>query len=66
LAAAGVLGGAFWALLFGLILFIPFIGTAIGTGMGALMGSLSDVGIDDDFIRSLRDQAKPGHRPSLS
>jgi uncharacterized membrane protein len=60
LAGAGALGGAFWGLLFGLIFFIPLLGLAIGAGAGAVGGSLSDVGIDDDFIKRTRDQVKPG------
>jgi uncharacterized membrane protein len=60
LAGAGALGGAFWGLLFGLIFFVPLLGMAIGAGMGALAGSMSDVGIDDDFINSARDQITPG------
>jgi uncharacterized membrane protein len=46
--------------LFGLIFFIPIIGLAIGAGMGALMGSMTDVGIDDDFINQVRTQITPG------
>jgi uncharacterized membrane protein len=60
MAGAGALGGAFWGLLFGLIFFIPIIGLAIGAGMGALAGSMTDVGIDDEFIRSVRDKITPG------
>ena len=59
-AAAGALGGAFWGMLFGLIFFIPLLGLAIGAGMGALMGSLTDVGIDDSFIKQARDKIGPG------
>jgi uncharacterized membrane protein len=57
---AGALGGAFWGLLFGLIFFVPLLGLAIGAGMGALMGSMTDVGIDDTFIKSVRDKVTPG------
>ena len=60
LAGAGALGGAFWGMLFGLIFFIPLLGLAIGAGMGALMGSMGDVGIDDAFIKRMRDEIKPG------
>ena len=60
LTAAGALGGAFWGMLFGLIFFVPLLGLAIGAGMGALAGSLTDVGIDDAFIRRVRDEIKPG------
>ena len=57
---AGALGGTFWGLLFGLIFFIPLIGAAIGAGLGALAGSMVDVGIDDDFIDSVRKHVTPG------
>jgi drug/metabolite transporter (DMT)-like permease len=46
--------------LFGLIFFMPFLGAAIGAGTGALSGSLADVGIDDDFIRQVREKVTPG------
>jgi uncharacterized membrane protein len=60
LAGSGALGGSFWGLLFGLIFFVPLLGMAIGAGMGALAGSMSDVGIDDRFIKDVRDQVTPG------
>jgi uncharacterized membrane protein len=60
LTGAGALGGAFWGMLFGLIFFVPLLGMAIGAGMGALAGSMSDVGIDDSFIRRMRDEIQPG------
>lgn len=60
LTAAGALSGGFWGLLFGLIFFVPFLGAAIGAGMGALMGHFTDIGIDDEFIKSVRDQVTPG------
>ena len=57
---AGAGWGAFWGFLFGLIFFVPLLGAAIGAGFGALFGSMADVGIDDDFIESLRDQVTEG------
>lgn len=60
LAAAGALGGSFWGLLFGLLFFVPFLGMAVGAAMGAMSGSMADVGIDDDFIRRVRDEVTPG------
>jgi uncharacterized membrane protein len=60
LAGAGALGGAFWGMLFGLIFFVPLLGMAVGAGMGALMGSLGDVGIDDAFVRRMRDEIQSG------
>jgi uncharacterized membrane protein len=60
MGGAGALGGAFWGFLLGLIFFVPFLGAAIGAGMGALTGSMADVGIDDDFIRQVREKVTPG------
>jgi uncharacterized membrane protein len=60
LAAAGALGGSFWGLLFGLIFLMPLLGMAIGAAAGALSGSMADVGIDDDFIKQVRDEITPG------
>jgi uncharacterized membrane protein len=59
-AGAGATWGAFWGFLFGLIFFVPFLGAAIGASTGALSGSLADVGIDDDFIKQVRDKVTPG------
>ena len=60
LTGAAALGGAFWGFLFGLLFFIPFLGLAIGAGMGALAGSMTDVGISDDFIKSVRSEVTQG------
>lgn len=60
LAGAGALGGAFWGMLFGLIFFMPFLGAAIGAITGAIAGHFTDYGIDDNFIKQVRDQVTPG------
>lgn len=60
LTSAAAMGGAFWGMLFGLIFFVPLLGMAIGAGMGALTGSMTDVGIDDSFIRRMREEIQPG------
>src|SRR3954451_20826294 len=60
LTGAGALGGAFWGLLFGLLFFVPLFGMAIGAAAGAVSGSLADVGIDDEFIESVRSEVQPG------
>ena len=39
---------------------MPFLGAAMGAAGGALGGSLDDVGIDDDFIRQVREKVTPG------
>ena len=56
-ASSGLLSGALWGGLVGLLFLNPLagfaIGGAVGAGAGALSGSLSDYGIDDNFIKSL-------------
>src|SRR3712207_2720273 len=60
LAGMGALDGAFWGFLLGLIFFVPLLGMAVGAAAGALGGSLTDVGIDDDFINRVRDKVTEG------
>ncbi|MCD4523928.1 DUF1269 domain-containing protein [Nocardioides sp. cx-173] len=60
LIATGMLGGMFWGLLFGVIFFIPLIGLVVGAASGAVFGSLTDIGIDDDFIADVRKHVTPG------
>lgn len=57
---SGALGGAFWGLLFGLLFFIPIFGMAVGAAMGAIAGHFARYGIDEDFIKQVRDQITPG------
>jgi uncharacterized membrane protein len=60
MAGAGAGWGAFWGFLFGLIFFMPFLGAAIGASMGGMSGALADVGIDDDFIKEVREKVTEG------
>jgi uncharacterized membrane protein len=60
LVGSGAMGGMFWGMLFGLIFFVPLLGAAIGAGIGALAGSMTDVGISDDFINSVKQRVTPG------
>ncbi|MET9730796.1 DUF1269 domain-containing protein [Streptomyces sp. NPDC006458] len=60
LAGVGALSGTFWGMLFGLIFFMPLLGAAIGAAAGALGGKMADVGIDDDFIDSVKSKVTPG------
>ncbi len=60
MAGVGALGGAFWGMLFGLLFFIPVLGLAVGAAMGAIAGSMSDVGIDDKFIKQVGESITPG------
>ena len=60
LAASGAVGGGFWGMLIGLIFLNPILGAVVGAGAGAAAGALSDVGIDDDFMKNLAEQLQPG------
>jgi len=60
MAGVGALGGSFWGFLFGLIFFVPLLGAAVGAAVGGLSGSLADVGIDDSFIKRIRENVTPG------
>jgi uncharacterized membrane protein len=60
MSGVGALSGAFWGMLFGLIFFIPIFGMVVGAALGALAGSMADVGISDDFIRSVRSKVTEG------
>jgi uncharacterized membrane protein len=60
LMGVGALGGAFWGLLFGLIFLVPLLGAAVGAATGAFAGTLTDVGIDDGFIKEVRETVTPG------
>jgi uncharacterized membrane protein len=60
LAAGGAAGGALWGGLIGLIFFVPLFGMALGAATGAASGALSDVGVDDNFMKDLGTQLKPG------
>ena len=58
--SGAILGGAFWGLLFGLIFLVPLLGAAVGAATGAFAGTLTDVGIDDGFIKEVRKTVTPG------
>ncbi len=60
LTALGAASGGFWGLLVGMLFFNPLIGVALGAGAGALSASMTDVGINDDFMRELGQRLKPG------
>ncbi len=50
---AGAVGGGFWGALVGLLFLNPLIGAALGAGAGAISGRMTDIGINDDFLRDV-------------
>jgi uncharacterized membrane protein len=63
-AARGGVNGALWGTLIGALFLDPFAGMAIGgvagAAAGAAVGALRDIGIDDDLIREIGQQLRPG------
>src|SRR5947209_9793432 len=55
LSRVGVLDGGFWGMLFGLLFSVPFFGVTAGTAIGALANHFAHYGIDEDFIKKVRD-----------
>ena len=60
LTAAGATTGALWGGLVGLLFLMPLAGLLVGGATGAVMGKLTDVGIDDEFIDAVKQQVTPG------
>ena len=60
LTAAGAVSGGFWGSLIGLLFLNPLLGLAMGATAGAVSGALTDVGIDDNFVKELSATMTPG------
>jgi uncharacterized membrane protein len=58
--AVGAVSGAFWGSLIGLIFLMPLAGAAIGAASGTLGGYLSDIGIDDKWMKDTAAAIQPG------
>src|SRR5690349_7192365 len=59
-AAMGATGGALWGGLIGLIFLAPLLGMAVGAAAGGAAGALTDVGVDDKFLKELGTKLEPG------
>ena len=59
--ATGAVSGSFWGLLIGVLFLNPLIGVALGSASGALGGALTDVGINDAFMKELSSSIEPGN-----
>lgn len=53
LTAAGAVGGGFWGTLIGILFLNPLLGLGVGAAAGAVSGALTDVGINDQFMKDL-------------
>jgi len=60
LTSAGAITGGFWGSLVGLMFLNPLLGLAVGASAGAVSGALTDVGIDDNFMKELGATMTPG------
>lgn len=60
LTTAGAIGGGFWGMLVGLFFLNPLLGAAVGATAGAVTGRFKDIGIDDQMMRDVAAQFKPG------
>lgn len=60
LTAAGAVSGGLWGTLIGLIFLNPLLGFAAGAAAGAVSGALTDVGINDKFMKELAESFQPG------
>ncbi len=58
---AGAVSGMFWGTLVGLLFMMPLAGAALGAASGALSGKLTDVGINDDFMKSVGKTLQSGN-----
>ena len=60
MAAAGAASGSFWGMLVGMLFLAPLVGAAVGAGTGAASGALTDIGINDQFLRELAETLPRG------
>jgi uncharacterized membrane protein len=60
LARPGTLWGGFWGVVLALIFLTPLAGPTFGAAAGAFAGGLADFGVEDDFVRRVRDAVTPG------
>ncbi|MBN6051792.1 DUF1269 domain-containing protein [Nonomuraea sp. RK-328] len=56
----GAASGALWGGLIGLLFFMPLFGMALGAAAGAAGGAMTDVGVNDDFMREIAAKMEPG------
>jgi uncharacterized membrane protein len=60
MTATGAVSGTFWGTLIGLIFLMPLVGAAMGAASGALGGALTDLGINDKWMKDTAAAIQPG------
>ena len=58
--AMSAVSGTMWGAIIGLIFANPLLGAALGGAAGAVGGALTDLGINDDFMRQTAEAVGPG------
>lgn len=58
--ALGASSGSFWGLLVGLLFLHPLLGVLVGASAGLVSGTLSDYGLNDNFMRKVASILQPG------
>jgi uncharacterized membrane protein len=59
--AVGAATGTLWGALIGMIFLMPLVGAAVGAASGAVGGALTDVGINDRFIKEVSTSLQSGN-----
>ena len=59
--ARGAVSGALWGSLIGLLFMMPLAGATIGAASGTLSGKLTDLGINDEFMRQVARTLQSGN-----
>src|SRR5277367_1463522 len=59
--AAGAVSGTFWGMLIGWLFLMPVAGAALGAAGGALGGAMTDLGINDRFMKEVGQTLQSGN-----
>ncbi|MFN2156804.1 MAG: DUF1269 domain-containing protein [Anaerolineae bacterium] len=61
LVGVGTMGGAFWGLLIGLLLWMPWLGFSLPAMHGGVGTALGDCGLDHEFVKAVGNAIQPGN-----
>lgn len=56
----GAAFGTLWGGLIGMLFFAPLLGMAVGAAAGAAGGAMTDLGVDDGFMKEVGQNLRPG------